>query len=214
MSIKINLSEIQYDLDGQLGYHTYDKTTTSGLTREEQLKKLPKTSRFEFDSVVDFLDDDNFNLEHYRSLNKSKITVSPNQLDIKIRKLVEDETSWLCMGCNYTIEVKIETAQEEMNGGDLVHNFTEKMGDSYSFKGKFKELSMRDDLRYFSPNYLKYLDRMYEINGYKMSDEEYKKYLKDNPDCIINKDFRALDIKYREELMKSGCDLDKVSALR
>ena len=214
MTIKIIISDIKYDLDGQLGYHTYDKTTTNGLSKESQEDKLPKTLRFEFDSVVDFLDDDNFNLEHYRSLNKSKITVSPNQLDCEIRKLVEDETSWLCMGCNYTIEVKIETAQEEMNGRGLGHNFTEKIGDSYSFKGEFKELSMRKRLYYFQPNYLKYLDKMYEINGYKMSDKEYEKYLKDNPDCIINKDFRALDSKYGHELMKSDCDLDKVSALR
>jgi len=91
----IILTDIQYDIDGMKGYENYSDDVTSGLTREEQLDKLPNSIS------VHTSWSDLFREYENECENRDNFIDS---LNLRLQKCVEQTTSWLCIGFSYKYE--------------------------------------------------------------------------------------------------------------
>ena len=114
----ILLNEIKYDLDGMGGYENYSKDVTSGLTREQQLEKLPNNLKVHKSWIDDLLE-----LED-ESKDKDDFIETVN---IQFQKCIEQSTSWLCIGFSY------KYSSERF--GSIEHTYEEP-----PFKDQMKEL--------------------------------------------------------------------------
>jgi len=89
------LTDIQYDIDGLKGYENYSDDITSGLTREEQLDKLPNSINVHTSLNVYFKELEN------ESENRDDFIES---LNLRFQKCIEQITGWLCIGFSYKYE--------------------------------------------------------------------------------------------------------------
>jgi hypothetical protein len=91
----IILTDIKYDIDGLNGYENYSDDEKSGLTREEQLDKLPNS----FSVHTSW--NDLFREYENESENRDDFIYS---LNLRLQKCIEESTDWLCIGFSYKYE--------------------------------------------------------------------------------------------------------------
>jgi len=106
------VSDIKYDLDGMKGFDHYWKKEL-GMSKQEKLDTLPKTLKVHRSWFEDCFED-------YQEVNSHDPSIKGliSMLNGQIRRCIEEEFGWLCIGFSYTV-FKGEKSEQIVNYKDV-----------------------------------------------------------------------------------------------